>query len=221
MAIRWRRRARAAEDTIVRAFWNEERGLFADNIEHSNYSEHAQCLAYLTYVRNGFAGHEDKVLRAAEGLLEAEDLSRTTIYFTHYLFETYKHLGRMDLFFARMELWFGLKANGLKTTVEMPEPTRSDCHAWGAHPLFHYFASLLGVRPISPGFATVEIAPQLGELNEARGAMPHPRGEVSVDVRREGETLHATVTLPDGVTGVFRQGETAIELHSGTQQVSV
>jgi hypothetical protein len=46
-------------------------GLFADNIEHSNYSEHAQCLAYLTYVRNGFAGHEDKVLRAAEGLLEA------------------------------------------------------------------------------------------------------------------------------------------------------
>jgi hypothetical protein len=127
----------------------------------------------------------------------------------------------MDLFFPRMELWFGLKANGLKTTVEMPEPTRSDCHAWGAHPLHHYFASLLGIRPASPGFATVEIAPQLGELNEARGTMPHPYGEISVDVRREGETLNATVTLPEGLTGVFRQGETAIELHGGTQQVEV
>ena len=221
MAIRWRRRARAGEDAIVKAFWNDERGLFADNSAHSNYSEHAQCLAVLTYARNGFAGHEDKIARASEALVEAPDLSRTTIYFAHYLFETYKLLGRMDLYFARLELWFGLKQNGLKTTIEMPEPTRSDCHAWGAHPLYHNFSSLLGIRPTSFGFSGVEIAPQLAHLKEASGTMPHPHGEISVDVKRIGETLHATISLPEGVSGVFRQGEQTVELHSGTQEVSV
>lgn len=221
MAIRWRRRARAGEDAIVRAFWNEERGLFADTLEHDSYSEHAQCLAFLCYARNGFAGHEDKIARASEGLVEADDLTRTTIYFTHYLFETYKLLGRMDLYFARLELWFGLKANGLKTTIEMPEPTRSDCHAWGAHPLYHNFSSLLGIRPTSFGFSRVEIAPQLAHLKEASGTMPHPRGEIKVDVKQVGETLNAIITLPQGVTGVFRQGEQTVELHEGVQNVSV
>lgn len=221
MAIRWRRRARAGEDAIVRAFWSESRGLFADTLAHNSWSEHAQCLAILCHERNGFAGHEDKIARASESLVEAADLSRTTIYFTHYLFETFKLLGRMDLYFERLELWFRLKRNGLKTTIEMPEPTRSDCHAWGAHPLYHNFSSLLGIRPTSFGFSRVEIAPQLAHLKEACGTMPHPRGEISVDVKRIGETLHAKIVLPSGVTGVFRQGEQTVELQSGAQEVSV
>ena len=64
----------------------------------------------------------------------------------------------------RMELWFNLIEQGFKTTPEAPEPTRSDCHGWGAHPLYHDFASLLGIdgknrRPAAFGFERVEIAP--------------------------------------------------------------
>ena len=73
------------------------------------------------------------------------------------MFETYAQLGRIDALFERLSLWFELPAQGFTTTPEMPEPTRSDCHAWGAHPLYHMFASLLGIRPAAPGFRSVTI----------------------------------------------------------------
>jgi hypothetical protein len=159
--------------------------------------------------------------RIAHGLLNDSDLARTTIYFTHYLFETYRVLGEMDHFFERMQGWFELKAQGLKTTIEMPEPTRSDCHAWGAHPLFHYFASVLGIRPAEPGFKSVHIAPQLGSLTSARGTMVHPLGEIEVDLQREASTLRGHVSLPAGASGTFVFGGITQALTGGHHSIEV
>ena len=40
--------------------------------------------------------------------------------------------------------------------AEIPDAgTRSDCHAWGAHPVFHFYATVLGIRPAAPGFRRV------------------------------------------------------------------
>ncbi|HLL90419.1 MAG TPA: alpha-L-rhamnosidase C-terminal domain-containing protein, partial [Tepidisphaeraceae bacterium] len=199
----------AAAQRLVRAidgaFYDVGRGLYAEDLDHKHYSEHAQCLALIDGAIDA-----DPARRAmlAEGLLGAPDLYRTTIYFSHYLFEAYRLLGRADRIFDRMGLWFGLKANGFRTTPEQPEPARSDCHAWGAHPVFHYFATILGVRPASAGFGTVRVHPQLGPLTWARGEMPHPAGVIRADLKREGETLRGSVELPAGVSGelVLPQG---------------
>ena len=93
---------------------------------------------------------------------------------------------------------------GMKTTPKMPEPTRSDCHAWSANPLFHYFATILGVRPASPGFRTVEIRPLLGSLEYARDHLPHPRGQIAVSFQRVNGGMQAEIALPEGATGVLR-----------------
>jgi hypothetical protein len=130
-------------------------------------------------------------------------------------------LGVVEHFFERMQGWFELKTQGLKTTIEMPEPTRSDCHAWGAHPLFHYFATLLGIRPAEPGFKTVHIAPQLVSLTSARGTMVHPAGEIEVDLQRESSTLRGHITLPQGVSGTFAFGGVTQPLTAGRQEIEV
>jgi alpha-L-rhamnosidase len=173
---------------VTSAFYDEKRKLFADDLAHQHFSEHAQCLAIL-------CGET----RSAEALIHDPQLYRTTIYFTHYLFEAYRALGRVDFVFDRMKLWFDLPAQGFKTTPEMPEPTRSDCHAWGAHPLYHWFASVLGIRPASFGFETVRIEPNLGPLKSAAGVLPHPRGVIEVHVDESG----MRVSLPDGVKHVY------------------
>ncbi|WP_214321122.1 alpha-L-rhamnosidase C-terminal domain-containing protein [Nonomuraea sediminis] len=40
----------------------------------------------------------------------------------------------------------------------------------------------LGITPAEPGYASVRIAPRLGDLAWARGSVPTPHGPVSVEV---------------------------------------
>ena len=199
LAAHWRQVADALRAAIVKAFWDEGRGMLADDRAHTSYSEHVQSLAILTHLLDG-SRHE----RMVEGLLEAEDLARTTIYFSHYLLEALREIGRGDLLIDKLHFWYGLQARGLKTTSESPEPTRSDCHAWGAHPLYHYYASILGARPTVPGFKRVRIQPQLGELTSISGEMPHASTDtIRFDLQRDGDDLTGEIWLPEGVSGEF------------------
>jgi len=222
LAARYRRLAAELAARATETFWDEERGLLADDADEyirarQHFSEHTQCMAILS-------GQLDPARRArvAAALLHDPDLARTTIYFSHYLFETYRRLGRIDALVERLGLWFDLAERGFKTPVESPEPSRSDCHAWGSHPLYHYFATILGIRPASLGFRSVEIAPQLGPLTSASGRLVHPAGgEIVVDFRLEDGILHASVTLPPGLTGTLRYAGQTLPLAEGTQEVSL
>jgi alpha-L-rhamnosidase len=214
MALRHRKTSDRMSSAAQRHFWDEKMGLLADDLSHSHWSEHTQCLALLV---GNLSGHQHSMI--AKNLITDEHLSRTTIYFSHYLFEALYLLGRPDKIIERLDLWFGLRAQGFKTTLESPEPTRSDCHAWGAHPLYHYFASFLGIRPGAPGFRKVMIRPQFGSLNWVQGQMPHPRGTIVADLHLEQAGLVGSVSLPNGVTGVLEHGGRTVKLTGGQQAI--
>ena len=215
-AQRWHSWQDAVAAASRAAFWDEQRGLFADDRAHTRFSEHTQCLALLS---GALAG--EQYARTAQGLLHDESLTRTTIYFNHYLFETYRLLDQPAAFLARMGLWFDLPAQGFKTTPEQPEPTRSDCHGWGAPPLYHYFASLLGIRPASFGFDRVEIAPMPGPLTSLSGEMVHPLGRIEADLHFENGRVRGSISLPAGLSGTFRYSGKTIVLTSGLQPIEL
>jgi hypothetical protein len=215
-AQRWQRWRDELVVAAKHAFWDEARGLFADELTHSHFSEHTQCLALLAGVLESEQAH-----RTAQNLLSAPSLTRTTIYFTHYLFETYRLLGQPDAFFARLGLWFDLGGQGFKTTPEQPEPARSDCHGWGAHPLYHFFATLLGIRPAAFGFDQVEIAPMPGHLTHLAGELVHPRGRIVADLHFADGQVRGTVTLPDGLQGAFCYAGKAVALQPGAQSIAI
>lgn len=188
----WAKRvAKAIDET----FWIDDRSLFADDITHENFSEHAQCLALLT----GMFPHREKA--CFDSLITADDLKRTTVYFSHYLLETFAKFGRGDLLCDKLDFWKQLTSMGFKTPVESPEPSRSDCHAWGSHPLFHMHASLAGIRPDAPGFAKVRITPSPGSLTELASTIPHPAGNVALTMKQQSDTWQVTATLPAGIPG--------------------
>jgi hypothetical protein len=116
-------------------------------------------------------------------------------------------------------MWFNLKPQGFKTTFEEPEPSRSDCHAWGAHPIYHYFASVLGIRPAAPRMSKVRIEPQIWPLTWAKGRLPHPNGFITVDFAIKDNKLTGTVELPDGVTGTLVYGGKTTPLRPGKQSL--
>lgn len=110
-------------------------------------------------------------------------------------------------------------AMGLTTTPESPEPTRSDSHAWSAHPNYGLLATVLGARPDAPGWRTVRIAPALGPLRRASGRIPHPRGDIDLTLRRSGvDGLQVDVTLPPGITGRLMWRGKEVPLREGRQE---
>jgi hypothetical protein len=126
-------------------------------------------------------------------------------------------LGLTQEILNRMGLWFELKRHGLCTTPEMPEPTRSDCHAWGAHPVFHYYASILGIRPAEMGFGSVRIEAQLSPLTWARGVLVHPRGLIRADFAVRDGQLVGEVELPAGISGTLVYQGKSRSLKPGAQ----
>jgi hypothetical protein len=213
-----RLRAKAERTTVaVRSkFWDEPRGLMADNLAHTEFSEHGQCLALLTDTLTGAQAQ-----RCFEQLLTAPDLKRTTIYFSFYLLETCQKFGRGDLIVDRLNFWKDLVKQGLKTPVEAPGNTRSDCHAWGSHPLFDLTASVAGIRPAAPGFRSVRIAPLPGKLPKIVSRTPHPDGFIALDLEFEGNHCHGRVELPPSITGVFVWHDKEQTLNSGANTIDL
>jgi alpha-L-rhamnosidase len=144
-----------------------------------------------------------------ERVLADTTLTRSSYYFSFYVLEALRKAGLGDRYIEQLAPWQAMLKLGLTSAPENPEPTRSDTHAWAAHPNYGLLATVLGVRPSSPGFRTVRIAPALGPLRRAEGRVPHPFGDIDVQLVREGQRgLRAEITLPRGLSGVIEwQGQ--------------
>jgi hypothetical protein len=73
------------------------------------------------------------------------------------------------------------------------------CHGWASGPTAWLSEYVLGIRPLAPGCARVQVAPQLGGLRWAEGSYPTPRGPIQVrHERRANGRVHSDITAPRG-----------------------
>ena len=216
LARYWQSKAERVAEKVVAIFWSAERGLMADTVKKDTFSEHAQCLTLLAGILPS-----DKEAQVFQGLITAKDLARATVYFSHYLFETYTKFGRTDLTLKRLDLWREYVQNGMCTPLEAPGDARSDCHAWGSHPIYHLHAGVAGVTPAEACFKSVRVAPQPGGLKRMTSKTPHPKGFVELALTFEGESVRGTVRLPDGVSGEFVWRKVRLPLKPGLQDVNL
>ena len=205
-------RINAAARTLA---WDGSRGLFADSLEKHSFSQQTNALAILA----GAVPRSD-LQRSWIMCSRRRTWSRPAITSVSTSTKRFVESGMADRYLERLEPWREMIALGLTTTLETPEPSRSDSHAWSAHPNFHLLATVLGIRPASAGFRTVTIAPALGPLKRASGKMAHPRGTIAVDFRRSGRSgLSGRVDLPTGISGTFVWNGTATPLVPGRNRI--
>lgn len=209
-AAGFRTSARTLRTTITKRYWDPARGLFADTPRRLAFSQQTNALAVLAHAVDGA---EARAL--VNRVLADSSLTPCTYYFRHYLHSAVNQVGEGDRYLELLGEWDGMLARGLTTWAEKPEPTRSDAHAWSASPNFELFRTVLGIDSAAPGFSRVVIRPYLGALTRASGSIPHPKGEISVKLVRDGRRLHAEVTLPPGVTGEFVWQGASTPLPSG------
>jgi hypothetical protein len=216
MANHYRTIASSIRSTFKQKYWDEERGLFADTHDHRNFSQHVNALAILA----GIVQNED-AKKLMQNTLADSTLTQATIYFRYYLHQALNKAGMGDQLLDNLSIWKDQMALGLTTWAEQPEPSRSDCHAWGASPNIEFYRTLLGIESAAPGFREVRIAPSLGQLKEASGSMPHPDGSISVSYKIDKKgIMTAEISLPESITGIFIWKGKTVPLTGGIQTIS-
>ncbi len=221
-AARYLRARAEALEAVRRLCWNSRLGLLADTPRQRHYSQETNILG--VWLGAVPAGRRRAVLQrlfAAElkGKADASlpPVSPASYYFRFYLARALESAGMAGDYLKLLGPWRAMLAEGLTTWAEKPEPTRSDCHAWSAHPGYDLLTLVAGIRPAAPGFARAAIAPHLGALEHLRAAMPTPHGRIEVRYRRQGSHLAARITLPAGISGELSWRGRRAALHPGTQ----
>lgn len=202
-------------DAAYKAYFDEERGLFADTPLKQSFSQHANILAILT---DAIPSYKQSALM--EKILGDSTLTQATFYFRFYLNRALVKTDMQDRYIQELQPWVDMLDLGLTTFAEKPEPTRSDCHAWSASPNYEFLATVCGIRPATPGFSSVSIMPNMGPIRQAKASMPHPKGMIEVDFARRGKYgILADITLPEGLEGEFVFRNRRIELQSGRNRI--
>jgi hypothetical protein len=217
VAARYRREADAAAKAVYAACWNRDLGLLADAPDKITYSQHANALAVLTDV----IPQKDQAEVMQKIFSEIPGMAHASYFFQFYITRALDHAGMGDLYLRTLDPWRHMLEQGLTTTPEYPDPSRSDTHAWAAHPAYDLPTMIAGIGPGSPGFATARIEPNLGGLEWVEASMPHPAGMIRVSFRRTGNSVKATIDLPPGITGILAWKGVHYDLHAGPQQFTL
>ncbi|QJB30859.1 alpha-L-rhamnosidase [Chitinophaga oryzae] len=217
LAQHYGRLAQQLTQSVYRQCFDPARNAMANTPEKKTFSQHAGIMAVLSGPIP--VNQEQAVLRR---LITDTSLSQATFYYRFYLNQALKKAGMAHQYYGQLQPWRDMLAMGLTTFAENPEPTRSDCHAWSASPNYDFLATICGIVPAKPGFARVKIAPAPGELQQVKGSMPHPMGEITVSLVRKGaHGITADITLPAGLDGVFVWEGKEKALHGGHQHFEI
>jgi len=202
----------------IQKFWNEEKGLYADNLDMKDFSPHASLFA----VRAGVVSDDKiKILqKTLEPLLTpffkngydpSDGVAFTTSY-GYYMFDSLYKAGMYKTAENCMkEGWGWFLAQGLKTTPEHFNLRESQCHAWTASPAYMMSRYILGVNfDRTTGLNHVIIDVKAGGIKWARGVFPHPLGDICVEWHRNedgenGEIIFDKIAAPDGVDVEIRR----------------
>lgn len=216
-AEEYRKSADTLKEAVIGKCFDSERGLLAQTPEKNIFSQHANILGVLTDTIP--QGMQKEVM---EKVVDDSSLVQATIYFRFYLFQALDKVGLGDRYLEMLGPWHEAIAKGLTTFPEAPGSfERSDCHAWSASPNHDLLATVCGIRPATPGFETVAIRPNLGDLDFVSCKMPHPKGEIVVELRKNENGIAGTVELPKAASGSFMWKGRQAGLLEGLNKIAI
>jgi alpha-L-rhamnosidase len=217
-AGRYRSQARKYAEIVRRLCFDPQRGIYADDPEKTYYDQRATILAALCGAHTEAEKRQlmEKVLDPAT---KFDDKANLFYYF--YLFEAMEKTGVGD-FTKELTPWKSIVEAGMTATPEkrIEQHPRSEAHPWTAHPVHFYFSLVAGIRPTSPAFETVRIAPQPGTLPKLAARYPTPRGTIQLDLTfdKNGKAV-GTITLPEGMRGEWVWNGEVRKIDSGKTQL--
>lgn len=211
---RYSARAQQVKAAIRSRCWVPARGLFADNPDGDRFSQHMNALAILYDVvpENEARLIVDRITVPGKGIAAPNEVTPVSYYFAWYLAQALVHAGLGDRYIGLLDTWRDLLALNYTTWPEERDgagqagknaSTRSDSHAWSAHPTADLLGIVAGIGPDAPGYRRLRVEPALGSLHALQATAATPHGPVHVRYRVTGEKLRAEIIRPADLPGDF------------------
>ncbi len=121
-------------------------------------------------------------------------LVRAQPFFAYVVHDALAEAGRADAIAAQCRRWETLLAR-CATSWSETWYGGTVSHGWGSTPTRDLLVRTLGVTPAEPGFTRARIAPRLGPLAWARGAVPTPFGLLRAAVDSESVEIESPVAF--------------------------
>lgn len=189
-----------------RELWNAREGLYRDgkpfqsSVKTNKWLPADKEIETFSTQVNALAVLYDLAPKKNQAAIVDTLMARTDMntqpYFMFFVFDALSHSGRFEKHaLTQMKRW------------KMVEETQSYyemwdggdlSHAWGSAPMIQLSATVLGVKPLSPGFRKFEVRPQPCGLDWAKGIVPTPHGDIAVSWTRANGEMKLEVTVPSG-----------------------
>ena len=80
---------------------------------------------------------------------------------------------------------------------------------------------VLGIDSDGPGFRKIKITPHLGTLIHAKGTIPHPNGNISVNYEKNKDNWNVRITLPSNTPGYLIWNGKRYDLRPGENSLTI
>lgn len=193
-------KAQEVYNSFLQIFQDAKTGLIKDGDSTSHSSLHANMFAL------------------AFGLIPKKDMNKVvqfiksrkmacSVYGSQFLMDALYEAGEADyglelLSSTAHRSWYNMIRVGSTISLEawdkVYKPNLDWNHAWGSVPANIIVRKLMGVEPLIPGFETIQIKPQLGNLTFVNLKTPTIKGAVSVSYTQGNSSNTMEVVVPGG-----------------------
>lgn len=185
---------------------DEKAGVYVDGVGTEHASLHSNMLAL------AFGIVPEAQVSSVAAFIKSRGMA-CSVYGSQYLMEALYKANEADYAFQLMTAthdrsWYNMINIGSTITLEawdMKYKPNSDWnHAWGAAPANIIPRYLWGIQPETPGYATVAIRPQMGNLNSSSIKVPTIRGAIKAQyTRHPDDTERYLIEMPSNMSGAF------------------
>jgi alpha-L-rhamnosidase len=201
--------------------WDPVRRLYANTPDKAAFSQHANLLAVLYDVVPAAEQRAlmERILQP-EGIAAPAGITETSYYFSAYLAQALDHAGMTDRYHGMLQPWRDMQRQNFTTWPENPPPSRSDSHAWSAHPTTGLLAYVAGIQPAAPHYARVKISPNLGSLTSLDAQAEHPFGSIRTRYKVTNKRIDALIDLPRQTFGTIELNGKIWNLKPGYNRIT-
>jgi len=244
-AAKYQKLATELKAKIFKLYWNVQKHALVHSLVNGKQTENVTRYTNMFAIFFNYFSEQQKQEVKKNVLLNDKIQKITTPYMRFYELEALCAMGEQDYVLKQMkDYWGGMLKLGATSFWEEYNPTKSGadiyamygrpfgkslCHAWGASPIYLLGKYYIGVKPLSAGYNTYAIEPNLGGLQWMQGSVPTPNGNIDVycsttEIKVKGESGTGTLkfkskTMPTTNLGTIKMlgnGVYEIAIQKGT-----